>query len=43
MDRVIGMAVPGKGKARPTHKARIVLKKDSSELGYHVLTSYPVP
>ena len=43
MDREIGTAVSGKGKARPTRKAKVVLKKDSSELGYHILTSYPIP
>ena len=43
MNRVIGTAVPGKGKARPTKKARIVLAKDGSELGYHIVTSFPIP
>ena len=43
MDRVIGTAIPGKGKARPTNKAKVVLLKDNSELGYHILTSFPVP
>ena len=43
MDREIGIVVPGKGKARPTNKARIVLAKDNSELSYHVVTSFPIP
>ena len=43
MDRPIGTVIKGKGKARPTNKAKVVLVKDSSELGYHVLTSFPIP
>lgn len=43
MDREIGTAKTRKGKLRSTNKAKVVLKKDNSELGYHVLTSYPIP
>ena len=37
------MVVAGKGKVRSTNKARVVLMKDKSELGYRIHTSYPVP
>ena len=30
-------------KARSTKKATVVLGKDKTELGYHAVTSYPVP
>ena len=43
MDREIGTVVAGKGKARPSNKAKVVLRKDNSELGYHILTSFPIP
>ena len=43
MDREIGIIVSKKGRTRTTNKAKVVLKKDNSSLGYHILTSYPVP
>ena len=43
MDRQIGIVVPKNGKARSTRKATVVLGKDKTELGYHAVTSYPVP
>ena len=43
MDREVGSVVSGKGKVRPTNKAKVVLVKDKSELGYRVQTSFPVP
>ena len=43
MNRNIGIHVPKNGKVNDTNSARVVLKKDSSELGYHIRTSYPVP
>lgn len=43
MSRNIGIYVPRNGKTRFTNKAKVVLGKDNSELGYHVVTSYPVP
>ena len=43
MDREIGTIVSKRGRTRTTKKANVVLKKDNSELGYHILTSYPVP
>lgn len=43
MSRDIGIYVPRNGKTRSTDKAKVVLAKDDSELGYHVVTSYPVP
>ena len=42
-DKQIGTVIKGKAKAKPTNKAKVVLKKDNSELGYRVQTSYPVP
>ena len=43
MDREIGTVIAGKRKVRSTNKAKVVLRKDNSELGYHVLTSFPIP
>lgn len=43
MDREIGTVKTRKGKIRYTNRATVVLKKDGSELGYHILTSYPIP
>ena len=42
MDREIGTVVNRSGKVWNTKRVRIVLTKDSSKLGYKVLTSYPV-
>ena len=43
MDREIGIVVDDKGKVMTSNKARIILVKDNSELGYHILTSFPTP
>ena len=43
MDRETGKVKPGRGKIRSTNRARVVLMKDNSELGYRIQTSYPVP
>ena len=43
MDRETGRIKAGKGKIRSTKKAKVVLMKDNSELGYRIHTSYPVP
>ena len=43
MDRVVGNVTPKKGKTRTTKRAKVVLKKDDSELGYYILTSFPIP
>ena len=43
MDRDIGTVVSKRGRTRTTKKATVVLKKDNSQLGYHILTSFPIP
>ena len=43
MDRETGKVKAGKGKIRSTKKAKVVLVKDNSELGYRIQTSYPIP
>ena len=43
MDREIGSVITRRGKAKPTNKAQVVLAKDNSDLGYHAVTSYPIP
>ena len=43
MDREIGTVVSKRGRIRQTKKAKVVLKKDNSSLGYHILTSFPIP
>ena len=43
MDREIGIVVPKRGRVRTTKKARVVLGKKESELGYRIVTSYPIP
>ena len=43
MDREIGIIVPKNGKSKRTKKAKVVLAKDKTSLGYHVVTSYPIP
>ena len=42
MDREIGIVVPKNGKSKRTKKAKVVLAKDKTSLGYHVVTSYPI-
>ena len=39
----IGIYVPKKGKVRHVKKATVVLGKNNSELGYRIVTSYPIP
>ena len=41
MDREIGIVVNRSGKVWRTNKATVVLGKNSSELGYKAVTSYP--
>ena len=43
VDRKIGIYVPEKGKARQVKKARVVLGKKASELGYRIVTTFPIP
>ena len=42
MNREIGKVVNRSGKVWKTKKAKIVITKDNSSLGYKILTSYPV-
>ena len=43
MDRETGKVKSGKGKIRSTNKAKMVLVKENSELGYRIHTSFPIP
>lgn len=43
LNRNIGVYVPKRGKARQVKKAKVVLGKKNSELGYRAVTSFPIP
>ena len=43
MDRDIGIVVNRKGKVKTTTRARVVLGKNNSDLGYRAVTSFPIP
>ena len=43
MDREIGIVVPRHGRVRTSKRARVILGKKNSELGYRAVTSYPIP
>jgi hypothetical protein len=39
----IGISVPAKGKTVTTTKLRVVLRRESSVLGYYIKTAFPMP
>ena len=43
MDREIGIVVDQSGKVKTVKKAFVVLGKNNSELGYRIVTSFPIP
>ena len=43
MDREIGIVVKRNGSVKKTKKAFVYLGKNDSQLGYRIVTSYPIP